>query len=142
LKLGPGGLSEDGPVDLAQVADHISATERKAVAAERAAADRLMAAFLADRVGAEFAARVSGVAAFGCFVTLDETGADAPVPMARLPPAAWRHDPRRQTLSGRRRSPRAGRAGRVPPDAAGPPPRGPPLAPPSPAWASAGSAIS
>jgi ribonuclease R len=110
LKLGPGGLNEAGAVDLAVVADHISATERKAVAAERAAADRLMAGFLAERVGAEFAARVSGVAAFGCFVTLDETGADALVPMARLPPATWRHDPRRQTLSGGRMTLRAGDA--------------------------------
>jgi ribonuclease R len=108
LKLGPGGLNEAGAVDLAVVADHISATERKAVAAERAAADRLMAGFLAERVGAEFAGRVSGVAAFGCFVTLDETGADALVPMARLPPATWRHDPRHQTLSGGRMTLRAG----------------------------------
>jgi ribonuclease R len=120
LKLGPGGLNEGGAVDLAQIADHISATERKAVAAERAAADRLMAAFLADRVGAEFAARVSGVAAFGCFVTLDETGADALVPMARLPPATWRHDPRRQALSGGRMTLRAGDAVLVRLDAADP----------------------
>jgi ribonuclease R len=63
---------------------------------------------------------VSGVAAFGCFVTLDETGADALVPMARLPPATWRHDPRHQTLSGGRMTLRAGDAVLVRPDAADP----------------------
>jgi ribonuclease R len=67
-----------------------------------------MAAHLADRVGAELAARVASVAPFGCFVTLEETGADALVPMARLPPATWHHDPRRQTLAGGRLVLRAG----------------------------------
>ena len=101
LKLGPDGLSAAGPLDLAAIGDHISATERRATAAERAAADRYVAQFLADRVGSRFAARISATAPFGLFITLEETGADALVPLARLPGGPWRHDPHRMALVDR-----------------------------------------
>ena len=45
----------------AETAEHISATERRAALAEREAIDRYLAAFMADEVGAAFAARISGV---------------------------------------------------------------------------------
>ena len=46
------------------------------MAAERDTVDRLIAAFLADRVGAVFDGRITGVTRFGLFVRLAETGAD------------------------------------------------------------------
>ena len=48
--------------------------------AERETADRLIAHFLADRVGATFDGHISGVTRAGLFVELDETGADGLVP--------------------------------------------------------------
>ena len=54
------------------------------MAAERETTDRLIAAFLADRVGAEFDARISGVTRAGLFVRLRETGADGFVPAATI----------------------------------------------------------
>ena len=84
LKLGQDGLP-DG-VDqkaLAEVAAQISATERRAMLAERETNDRLIAHFLADRIGASFEGRISGVTRAGLFVKLRETGADGFVPPVR-----------------------------------------------------------
>jgi len=55
FKLGGDGLPEDTDARaLAEVAANISVTERRAMKAERETADRLIAHFLADRVGAAF----------------------------------------------------------------------------------------
>ena len=59
--LGPGGLSDEEEVQLADKSDHISQTERLSMEAERNAIDRFTAAYLASQVGAEFAGRISGV---------------------------------------------------------------------------------
>ncbi len=84
-----GGFGKDGLRDeeiggLAATSEHISNTERRAMVAERDANDRYMAAFLADREGAEFAARVNGVSRAGLFLTLVDTGADGLLPMRNL----------------------------------------------------------
>ncbi|MCX8501139.1 MAG: VacB/RNase II family 3'-5' exoribonuclease, partial [Alphaproteobacteria bacterium] len=91
-------LNSDG----AGIARHISAMERRAVAAERGVKDRLLAAFLAASQGAEFTARVSSVTKFGLFVTLDETGADGLVPISSLPNDYYRFDVKTQRLVGDR----------------------------------------
>ncbi len=88
--------------DFAGIGEHISMTERRAAAAERGALDRYAAAFLADRVGAVFGARVNGVTRSGLFVTLDETGADGLVPISTLPGDFYVHDEKRHRLVGRR----------------------------------------
>ena len=99
-------LERDEPagsaVTLEETAEHISMTERRAQAAERDASDRYVAAFMADQVGAVFAARVSGVTRFGLFVTLPENGASGIVPRSALPDDYWRHNEREQTLTGQR----------------------------------------
>jgi ribonuclease R len=84
LKLGSDGLPEttDLPA-LTEVAAAISVTERRAMKAERETADRLIAHFLADRIGATFSGHISGVTRAGLFVELDDTGADGFIP-ARL----------------------------------------------------------
>jgi ribonuclease R len=89
--LGAGGNGEDA-VDLARAALHISATERRAAAAERDAVDRFTAAYLAERVGSSARGRISGVTRFGLFVALEETGADGLVPIASLPDDYYVHD--------------------------------------------------
>jgi len=99
--LGEGAI-EDTPPDFTEVGQHISATERRAAAAERDAIDRFVAQFLAGREGAVFAGRISGVSRFGLFVKLAETGADGLVPRRNLPRDIYIHDERRQALRGRR----------------------------------------
>ncbi|WP_240319156.1 ribonuclease R [Acidibrevibacterium fodinaquatile] len=103
LHLGPDGLQPDEVASLEDVASHITATERRAAAAERAAIERYLAAFLADRIGENFAARISGVTRAVLFVTLLETGASGIVPLSSLPDDEWMFDFGSQMLSGRRR---------------------------------------
>jgi ribonuclease R len=101
--LSEGGLLDPGPVpDFADAGDHISATERRAVAAERDAMARYIAAYLEDRQGATFQARISGVQKFGLFITLNEIGADGLVPVRSLPNDFYHFDERRHTLTGSR----------------------------------------
>jgi ribonuclease R len=80
---------------------HVSATERRAAAAERAALERYRAQLLGGRIGEVFAARVNGVQRFGLFVTLAGIGADGLLPIAGLPPDFYRFDARKMRLSGR-----------------------------------------
>ena len=56
---------------------------------------------MADKVGAVFAARISGVTRFALFVTVSQNGASGIVPISTLPDDYWMHDERTQTLSGR-----------------------------------------
>ena len=102
LRLGDEGAGDDELARLGPIGEHISFTERRAAAAERDAVDRYTAAFLADRVGAEFHGRVGGVTRFGLFVTLAESGADGLVPIGSLPEDFYEHDARRHALIGRR----------------------------------------
>ena len=97
--LGPGGLGRTEPEALERIGTHISSTERRAQAAERDAGDRYCAAYLADRVDAEFPGRIAGVTRFGIFVALDETGAEGLVPGATLGAARPRFDSRRHSLA-------------------------------------------
>ena len=97
--LGPGGAGRTEPEAWQQLGTQISGTERRAQAAERDAGDRYCAAYLADRLGAEFAGRIAGVTRFGVFVSLDETGAEGLVPGRSLGAARPRFDARRHTLA-------------------------------------------
>lgn len=102
LKFGTDGLPKEEEGRLADVAKAISEAERRAMAAERDTSDRLLAAFLADRVGAQFPARVSGVTRSGLFVRLRETGADGFVPASTIDGDYWRHDEALHALVGDR----------------------------------------
>jgi ribonuclease R len=84
LGLGAGGLTDAEAGELKDIAQAISDAERRAMSAERETTDRLIAGYLAERVGAEFGARISGTTRVGLFVRLDETGADGFVPVATL----------------------------------------------------------
>ena len=102
LKLGEGGLNEMRPGELAQIAEHISAAERRAMAAERETVDRVIAAHLADEVGATFEGRIAGVTRVGLFVKPSETGADGFVPAATLGADYYRFEEANRALVGTR----------------------------------------
>jgi ribonuclease R len=102
LKLGDGGLTDAQAGKLGEVADHISMTERRAMAAERDSNDRYVAAYMEDRVGATFDARVTGVTRFGLFVRLPESGAEGLIPARTLGFEYFRHDERQHALIGDR----------------------------------------
>ncbi len=102
LRLGDGALAPDEAAHFPDTALHITSTERRAQLAERDAIDRYLAAYMADKVGANFAARISGVTRFGLFVTVAGNGASGLVPVRSLPDDYWQHDERSQTLTGRR----------------------------------------
>jgi ribonuclease R len=99
---GADGQTPEEAAALAETAEHISRTERRAMEAERDTTDRYLAAYLAEREGAEFEGRVSGVAKFGLFVKLDDTGADGIIPISTLGREYWRFDAAAQTLTGER----------------------------------------
>ena len=101
-KLGPDGQPEaTEPRALAEVAANISATERRAMKAERETADRLIAHFLADRVGATFDGHISGVTRAGLFVELDETGADGLIPARLIGDEYFHFDEKGRAFNGR-----------------------------------------
>ncbi|MFC3182746.1 ribonuclease R [Cypionkella sinensis] len=97
---GDDGLSAWDVENLDETAKLISDTERRSMVAERDTNDRYLAAFLADRVGNEFAGRISGVQRFGLFVKLDETGADGLVPIRSVGREYFHYDQDRQVLIG------------------------------------------
>ncbi len=94
------GLSAWDVEHLDATAKLISEAERRSMVAERDTNDRYLAAFLADRVGAEFAGRISGVQAFGAFAKLDETGADGLIPVRSMGAEYFRFDRDAQALTG------------------------------------------
>jgi ribonuclease R len=103
LGLGDGALPDGETAEhLAEVAAQISLTERRAMKAERETADRLIAHHLADRVGATFQGRISGVTRAGLFVKLDQTGADGLVPIRTLGTEYFNYDETRHALVGSR----------------------------------------
>jgi ribonuclease R len=103
---GPAGATIGPPpvVDrdrLVALGEHVSATERRAAAAERAAVERYRAALMAPSVGRRFAARITGVAEFGLFVTTSENRAGGLVPISTLPADYYEFDRKSQRLIGR-----------------------------------------
>ncbi|MDX8451544.1 ribonuclease R [Mesorhizobium sp. VK9D] len=102
LGLGPGGLTQQEADRLEEVAALISATERRAMAAERDTVDRLVAAYLAERVNDTFDARISGVTKAGLFVQLPQYGADGFIPVSSLGGDYYIYDETARSLFGER----------------------------------------
>ena len=100
LGLGEGGQTPEEADRLDETAEHISMTERRSMDAERDTIDRYLAAYLSEQTGSEFGGRIAGVARFGLFVKLDETGADGLIPVSSLGREYFRHDDASQTLRG------------------------------------------
>ena len=101
-KLGADGLSDREMGKLGETAEHISMTERRAMAAERDSTDRYVAGFMQDRIGAVFDARITGVTRFGLFVRLADTGAEGLLPARSLGLEYFRHDEKKHAMIGDR----------------------------------------
>ncbi|MFX0543000.1 ribonuclease R [Roseovarius sp. S4756] len=97
---GDDGLTSADEEQLEGTAKHISDTERRSMMAERDTNDRYLASFLSERVGEEFTGRISGVAKFGAFVRLDETGADGLIPVRNIGNEYFHFDADTATLMG------------------------------------------
>ncbi|RWQ37251.1 MAG: ribonuclease R [Mesorhizobium sp.] len=102
LGFGAGGLTQDEAERLEEVSALISATERRAMAAERDTVDRLIAAYLAERVDERFDARISGVTKSGLFVQLPQYGADGFIPVSSLDGDYYIYDETARSLFGER----------------------------------------
>ncbi len=102
LKLGGDGLGDREMGKLGETAEHISMTERRAMAAERDSNDRYVAAFMQDRIGAVFDGRITGVTRFGLFLRLADTGAEGLLPARSLGFEYFRHDEKRHAMIGDR----------------------------------------
>src|SRR4029079_5294610 len=100
---GADGLPEGQDVAaLTEISAQISASERRAMKAERETNDRLIAHHLADRIGASFEGRISGVTRAGLFVTLDDTGADGFVPARTIGNEYFRYEEAMHAMVGNR----------------------------------------
>jgi ribonuclease R len=90
------------PEDLEAQAVHLNRRERVAIEAEREMLARMQVRCLAHRVGERFSGRITGVNAFGFFVSLEEIFAEGLVRLVDLPDDYYRHDEVRQRLLGQR----------------------------------------
>ncbi len=100
LRLGDGALPDEAGATFPETGEHISATERRAISAERDANDRYAAAYLEQHVGDSFAGVIRGIARAGLFVALEDSGAEGFVPASRLPDDRYRFDAAAHTLRG------------------------------------------
>ncbi|MHA3841171.1 ribonuclease R family protein [Sphingomonas aestuarii] len=99
-RLGDGGLSADDAGNMERVGEVISTLERRAMEAERETVDRYVAAYLSEHVGQVMEARITGVANFGFFATVDGVGGDGLVPARDLGTEYFRYDEKSQALVG------------------------------------------
>jgi len=100
LGLGNDGLPEGIEAKLEAIGGEISAAERRAMLAERDTIDRLIALWMADKVGAEFAGRIAGVVKSGLFVRLTDSGADGFIPASTIGLDYYRYDEGSHALIG------------------------------------------
>lgn len=70
--------------ELSDIADHISATERKAVDAERASKKYFQAQYLSDQIGDEFTGFITGITDWGMFVEMHENHCEGMVPVKSI----------------------------------------------------------
>ncbi len=85
-----------------QAGEHCSMTERRADDATSEVTDWLKCEFMMDKVGQEFAGRVSGVTSFGIFVELIDIYVEGLVHISTLPEDYYQFDPIHHVLFGDR----------------------------------------
>ena len=98
--LGDGGLTDDEAARMAVIGDAISKAERRAMEAERETVDRYVAAHLSTKVGEILETRITGVASFGFFATVDGIGGDGLVPISTLGNDYFRFDEATKSIEG------------------------------------------
>ena len=102
LKLGDDGLSAEDIGSLDEISGVLCVTERRAMLAERETTDRLIAHYLRGHLGADFAARISGIVGAGIFVTLVDSGADGFIPVSTLGDEYYVYDEEAHRMVGER----------------------------------------
>ena len=103
LRRGRPGDFEPAPGStLAALGDHCSMTERRADDATRDAVAWLKCEFMLEKLGEAFDATITGVAAFGVFVTLDDVFVEGLVHVSTLGPEYFHFDPIRHQLVAER----------------------------------------
>ncbi|MBI2994999.1 MAG: ribonuclease R [Gammaproteobacteria bacterium] len=90
-------------LDMQGLGEHCSMTERRADEATRDALQRLKCEYMLDKVGQVFSGTISGVAAFGLFVELDDIFVEGMIHVTSLPSDYYHFDPIRHVLKGGRR---------------------------------------
>jgi ribonuclease R len=93
---------EYGIADLQAMAEHCSATERRADEATRDAMDTLKAEYMHDKVGEEYPGIITSVTSFGLFVMLDDIYVDGLVHITALDRDYFHFDPIGHRLTGDR----------------------------------------
>ena len=101
------------PGDWRQLAQHCSQTERRADEATRDVESWLKCYYMRDRIGERFTASISGVAAFGIFVALDDVYVEGMVHVSELGNDYYQFDAARHQLLGERSGRRFRLADRV-----------------------------
>jgi ribonuclease R len=102
LNFGSDGITRGEEERLEDISELISATERRAMAAERDTIDRLIAGYLAEHLNDTFDARISGVTKAGLFVQLPQFGADGFIPVSSLGGDYYIFDETARALFGER----------------------------------------
>jgi ribonuclease R len=87
---------------LKDIADHINATERAAMEAEREIYKRMAVSLMAGHVGEEFTGVISGLTEFGIFVEMETMMAEGMVRLIDLPDDYYIYYPDRHELRGER----------------------------------------
>jgi ribonuclease R len=90
------------PGDWVALGQHCSDTERRADEATRDVESWLKAYYMRDRIGERFSGSISGVAAFGVFVALDEVYVEGMVHVSELGNDYFQYDAARHQLLGER----------------------------------------
>jgi len=99
-KLGDGGLTAGEAAAMEKIGQSISMLERRAMEAERDTIDRYVAAFLATRIGEVVDVRITGVASFGFFATVEGIGGDGLMPVRDIGREYFRYDEAGRRLIG------------------------------------------
>ncbi|MEJ2309784.1 MAG: ribonuclease R [Gammaproteobacteria bacterium] len=100
-----GGKPKDfiyGIADLQAMAEHCSATSRRADEATRDAMDTLKAEYMQNKVGEEYSGIITSVTSFGLFVMLDDIYVDGLVHITALDRDYFHFDPVGHRLTGDR----------------------------------------
>ncbi len=85
-----------------KVAKHASSQEVAAQEAERSSIKYKQTEFMMNHVGEEFEGIISGVAPFGLFVVLDNTGAEGMIHISKLGEDYWNLDEKKYRIVGER----------------------------------------
>jgi ribonuclease R len=93
-------VSEVDSLFFQKVAKHASAQEVAAAEAERSSIKYKQTEFMMNHIGEEFEGIISGVAPFGLFVALDETGAEGMIHISKLGQDYWNLDEKNYKIVG------------------------------------------